>query len=213
MLLWENIILAINSLLSNKMRALLTMLGIIIGIGAVIAIVTVGDSLVLSVSENMQSMGANDIYAMINPKSKEEVKSVNVEGAEFGSLPSTNNLTDDDYITNEMVKELCQKFSDDIYAVNISLEIGSSGQAEKSNNTANISLNATSAGYFITNKLELLGGHMFSESEFNEGKNVAIVSDKLVNKLFNGDISKAIGSDISVNTDNQYGNITIVRSI
>ena len=42
MLLLENIILAINSLLSNKMRALLTMLGIIIGIGSVIAIITVG---------------------------------------------------------------------------------------------------------------------------------------------------------------------------
>ena len=43
LLIWENIILAINSLLSNKMRALLTMLGIIIGIGSVIAIITVGD--------------------------------------------------------------------------------------------------------------------------------------------------------------------------
>ena len=54
MLIWENIILAMNSLLSNKMRALLTMLGIIIGIGSVIAIITVGNSLTLSVSENMQ---------------------------------------------------------------------------------------------------------------------------------------------------------------
>lgn len=213
MLLWENIVLAINSLLSNKMRALLTMLGIIIGIGAVIAIVTVGDSLILSVSENMQSMGANDIYAMINPRNEEEITSSNIEGAKFGSTSNIGNLTDDDYITNDMVKELCQKFSDEIYAVNISLEIGSAGQAEKSNNSANISLYATTAGYFVTNKLELLGGHMFSESEFNEGKNVAIVSDKLVNKLFDGDISKAIGSEISVNANDQYGNITIVRSV
>lgn len=71
MLLWENIILAINSLLSNKMRALLTMLGIIIGIGAVIAIFTVGDSLTLSVSESMQTMGANDVYVLVQEKKKE----------------------------------------------------------------------------------------------------------------------------------------------
>ena len=71
LLIWENIILAINSLLSNKMRALLTMLGIIIGIGSVIAIITVGDSLTLSVSENMQSMGANDVYVMVNSRKQD----------------------------------------------------------------------------------------------------------------------------------------------
>jgi len=43
--LWENIHLAISSLMANKMRALLTMLGVIIGIGSVIGILTVGDSL------------------------------------------------------------------------------------------------------------------------------------------------------------------------
>ena len=87
MLIWENIILAINSLLSNKMRALLTMLGIIIGIGSVIAIITVGDSLTLSVSENMQSMGANDVYVMLNSRSAEEETS-EIDGIKYGALPS-----------------------------------------------------------------------------------------------------------------------------
>ena len=213
MLLYENIVLAINSLLSNKMRAILTMLGIIIGIGAVIAIVTIGDSLILSISENMQSMGANDVYVMINPKSEEEITSSNIEGAKFGNISNSGILTDDDYITNEMIKNLCEKFSNEIYAINIYTEIGNGGQAERSNNLANISLCATSAGFFITNKLEFLGGRIFSENEFNEGKNVAIVSNKLVNKLFDGDISKAVGSEISVNANDQYGNLTIVRSI
>ena len=71
MLLVENIILAINGLLSNKMRALLTMLGIIIGIGSVIAIMTVGDSLTLTVSQNMQELGANDVYIVKNETGKE----------------------------------------------------------------------------------------------------------------------------------------------
>ena len=42
-MIWENIVLAFTSLKANKMRALLTMLGIIIGIAAVITIMTVGD--------------------------------------------------------------------------------------------------------------------------------------------------------------------------
>lgn len=57
--LLENIRLAIMGLLSNKMRALLTMLGIIIGIGSVITIVTVGDSMTSSVTSMMNDIGAN----------------------------------------------------------------------------------------------------------------------------------------------------------
>lgn len=45
MLIWENIKIACKALFSNKLRALLTMLGIIIGIGSVIAIMTVSESL------------------------------------------------------------------------------------------------------------------------------------------------------------------------
>ena len=61
MLLFENIQLALNGLRANKMRALLTMLGIIIGIGSVIAIMTVAGSMTNSITTSMQSMGANNI--------------------------------------------------------------------------------------------------------------------------------------------------------
>ncbi|MEG2287021.1 MAG: ABC transporter permease, partial [Ruthenibacterium sp.] len=61
MLLFENISLAVSGLLANKMRALLTMLGIIIGIGSVIAIMTVGNSMTNAFTDSMQSMGANNI--------------------------------------------------------------------------------------------------------------------------------------------------------
>ena len=209
MLLLENIILAINSLLSNKMRALLTMLGIIIGIGSVIAIITVGDSLTLSVSENMQSMGANDVYVTIAPKENQQDNSKIIEGAKYGNLNNGANISEDDYITNDMIKELCDKFSKEIYAINMQYTLGNS-QAQKSNNTANVSLNGVNAGYFITNELTMIDGHMFSQSDFEEGKNVAIVSEKLVNKLFEGDTQKAIGSEIPVTCNGQIGNITIV---
>ena len=42
--IWENVLLALNGLKSNKMRAALTMLGIIIGIASVIGILCVGDA-------------------------------------------------------------------------------------------------------------------------------------------------------------------------
>lgn len=53
MLIGENILLALNGLRANKMRSLLTMLGIIIGIASVIAIMTLGDSISSSVTDSM----------------------------------------------------------------------------------------------------------------------------------------------------------------
>ena len=53
----DNIRMALSSLKANKMRSLLTMLGIIIGISAVIAIMTVGDSLTGSITDSMSGMG------------------------------------------------------------------------------------------------------------------------------------------------------------
>lgn len=61
----ENISLAVNGLRSNKMRALLTMLGIIIGISSVITIVTVGDSMTKSITDVFNDMGANSVQLYI----------------------------------------------------------------------------------------------------------------------------------------------------
>lgn len=68
MFLKENILLAIAGLKANKVRALLTMLGIIIGIASVIAIVSIGDAVTSSVSSTMASMGANNISVNVAEK-------------------------------------------------------------------------------------------------------------------------------------------------
>ena len=69
MFIKENIKLAIAGLKSNKMRAILTMLGIIIGIAAVIAVVSVGNALTTSVSSSMSTMGTNNITVSVKQKS------------------------------------------------------------------------------------------------------------------------------------------------
>ena len=208
MLLWENIVLAINSLLSNKMRALLTMLGIIIGIGSVIAIITVGDSLTLSVSQNMQSMGANDVYVLVQSKDEEEEKS-SIDGIRYGTYTTNATVTEDDYLTEEMIKDMCNKFEDDIYAINLQYNAGQTS-VNIGKKTANVNANGVSVGYFITNKITLVDGRMFSAEEFSEGKNSIIVSDKCVNKLYDGDTKKALGSVLEVGMGNQVMSFSIV---
>ena len=72
MLIYENIRLALSSLKANKMRALLTMLGIIIGISSVIAIMTVGNSVTHQLTDSMSSLGVNNINVGIQMKEDKE---------------------------------------------------------------------------------------------------------------------------------------------
>ena len=71
MFIKENIMLAIAGLKSNKMRSLLTMLGIIIGIASVIGVVSVGNAMTSSVTSSMSSMGATNITVNVQEKSEE----------------------------------------------------------------------------------------------------------------------------------------------
>ena len=63
----ENLIQALESLRSNKMRSFLTMLGIIIGIASVIAIITVGNSLSSSITTEMQRL-VNNFMVIVRRK-------------------------------------------------------------------------------------------------------------------------------------------------
>lgn len=82
MLIWENSKLAIKALFNNKMRSLLTMLGIIIGIGSVIAIMTVSSSLTTSITDTFAEMGANNVTVGLQKQSEEEETRKN--GLKFG---------------------------------------------------------------------------------------------------------------------------------
>ena len=72
MAIFENVLLALESLKMNKLRSVLTMLGIIIGIGSVIAISTVGSSLTGYVSDSMTSLGASSINVTLTQKSSDD---------------------------------------------------------------------------------------------------------------------------------------------
>ena len=66
--IFENLKMAFSSIAANKMRSLLTMLGIIIGISAVITITTLGTTLRSTIKGAMASLGSNLMYVMITEK-------------------------------------------------------------------------------------------------------------------------------------------------
>ncbi len=207
MLIYENIRLALFSLKANKMRALLTMLGIIIGISSVIAIMTVGNSLTASVTDSMSSMGANNITVGLQQKSEEE--EVTEEGIRFEESGSVKTPDEDDYFTREMLENYCDTYADSITAISASQSVGS-GQITDGGLYANISMLGCSVGYYLANDISVSDGRLFSERELDDASKVAIISDKAVNNMFDGNAEDALGSIIQVNAGDKYYNFTVV---
>ena len=206
MLIWENILLALSGLRANKMRAFLTMLGIIIGIGSVITIMTLGESVTDSFTSSMQSLGANNVTVAIQPKQDEEEQD---GGMMFMAMNSTAFPQDKDYITDEMVAALRESYGDEMLGISISESAGD-GRAEDGKLYANVSVTGVNADYFLAGEPEILAGRMLTESELSGDRRLAVVSDKLVNNMFGGDMQKALGSTIEVTTGDSFYSYTIV---
>lgn len=201
MLIWENVKLAFQALIANKMRALLTMLGIIIGIGAVIAIMTVSSSLTNSISDSFQEMGANNIT--VGLKQTSSTTETRSNGLKFGAANRNSMVEKEDLITDDMLSELKTEFSDKIDAIAIS-ETVASGTVHDGSNTANISISGINSEYFSSDDVTLLAGRRLTSNDNTGKKKVIMISDKVVDQIFDGDSQKALSQKIQVEIDGVY---------
>ena len=207
MLIIENIRMAVGSLRAGKMRALLTMLGIIIGIGSVIAIMTVSSSLTTSIADSFQKMGANNITVGVKQSSEQEQVSAN--GMRFGTSGKSADLEEDDRITDEMIEGLQKQYSNQIDAIALSESVGS-GTAERESESANITITGINEQYFASSKITLLAGRKIKKKDLTGKKKVIMVTDKVVENLFDVDNSAALAQSISLNLDGSYEKYYIV---
>lgn len=207
MLIWENIKIACKALFSNKLRALLTMLGIIIGIGSVIAIMTVSESLTTSISDSFQEMGANNITVGLSAKSEEE--EVRADGMRFGAGNRNVSITEDDRITDAMLQKMKKTFQNRISAVAISESAGSA-TVEKDGDSASLNVSGVNKDYFRSDKVTLLAGRSIKKADLEGNKHVIMISDQMVETLFDGDNESALWQKISLNIDGNYQDFYIV---
>lgn len=209
MMFMENVRLALFGLKANKMRSLLTMLGIIIGIASVIAIMTLGDSVTQTVTDNMSSMGANNIMVSLQQRSSEEDGESSEEqnssetGLDFGEDDSAMEPEQADYISYEMLQEFCSTYTNSIQAISISETVGT-GEIEEGEDRSAISVMGTSLGYFLANNIEMLKGSYFTEKEADNGEMVALISEDVVEDIFDGDMDSAVGSSVQVSVNDKY---------
>ncbi|MBP3634355.1 MAG: ABC transporter permease [Oscillospiraceae bacterium] len=207
MMVMENLRMAIASLKANKSRALLTMLGIIIGIAAVIAIMTVGNSVTNTVSSSMQSMGVNNINVMIQSRKNEPEE--RESGIVFGAVEHSKEMTERDYLTDEMIAGLLEEFSDEIEAISASEAVGSC-EVKNGSASANVTVTGVSQGYFAANEKTMLAGRLLSAEEATGARNAAVVSSEFVDDLLEVSYEEAVGRSFSCRLGEQQVQYTIV---
>lgn len=196
--LMENIRLAISSLKANKLRALLTMLGIIIGIASVITIVTIGDSLAASINSEMSGFGARNINMYLEQKN---LITYNENGEEIYSEYEAP--TEKDFVTDEIISDYKKKFADDLLAVPLSESAGSStllnGRIK-----ADIEVYAVNADYFKGENVKIISGRALTEKDNDELRAVTVVSDSFVDKYFKGKYTydEVLGKSFEANIGN-----------
>lgn len=178
----ENIRTAFSSIISNKMRSILTMLGIIIGISAVITITTLGTTLRSTIKGAFSSLGANYFWVNVYPRSEDE-----------------NYYSVDDAITVEMLKDLVNKYPDEFYIAN---SMGFSSGTVMNEQGKNVKVNAE--GVFdgtIKGNFKLLYGRNITMRDNDEKRFSVVVSDIFVDQYFEkGD--EVLGSQINIDFEN-----------
>ena len=204
--MFENVRLALSSLRSNKMRALLTMLGIIIGIGSVIAIVTVGESLTGSITDSMSGLGANNLTVALTQKSTDSgFDQGSVAVRMFGpSAPAAEDL-----ITNEMIEEYRDTFGDQVAAVELTQSM-STGTVTSGSDSATLNLLGVNGEYFTAEDVDVQYGRAPQDSDGE--RQVALVSDRFLKDAFGGSISpiNAIGQKFQLKANGSLYDFYII---
>lgn len=208
-LIFENLSMAISAILANKMRSLLTMLGIIIGIGSVIAIRTVGNSLTGSFTTMMDDIGASNITVGVTQRSEDGDSNKSSSGMVFEGYRRSKRPQKQDLMTEEMLEGLLEEYPDDIQYLSVSKTLGSAS-ISKNGHSVNVSLMGGNAGYYTAADLDIIAGSGLGDKALNGGKSVAVVSDKVVEKLFKGNNEEALGQKIEAVVGQKFYDFTIV---
>jgi putative ABC transport system permease protein len=163
MLIGEILSVALGALRVNKLRSFLTMLGIVIGVAAVIAMVALGNGAQKSVSDRISALGTT--LLTVNPGAPMQ-GGVRMEGQA--------RMTLDDARALEQRSQ---------YIVAVQPEMQRNLQVQYLNKNTNTSVIGTSANYLEVRKYKLQAGRMFTNGEDQARKRVAVLGPTVVENL------------------------------
>ena len=174
---FENLMMALSSLKAHKMRSILTMLGIIIGVGAVIIVVAIGQGGEAMLKTQITGSG-NTMEMFYQPSDEEMRANPNI----FLEAP----FKQEDIRALEQIPEVKR-------VVASSTKMSAAKFKEKS---VDISSTGINKAYLQINELNVAKGRSFSAADFLGGSRVGLISNKLQEELFKG--KNAVGKIILV---------------
>ncbi len=179
MLFTESVRIAINALFANKLRSLLTMLGIIIGVGAVIAMVAVGMGVTQRVTDSIASLGSNML--IIRP-------GASMSGGLRGAAGSRTTLKYED------ATAIKKKIKDVDY---VSPTVQKNYQVVYGNQNWNTSVTGVTQEYMSIRDLKITTGSFITEDDMNTRNRVAVIGMTVASNLFGE--ANPVGKTIRVN--------------
>ena len=200
----ESIRLAASSLNNNKLRSLLTLLGIIIGIMAVVVIMTLGRGLERQVVSGLEGVGTTKHMVMVHERPEEEVD----ESDPFAAFSYAPPDTERDGMTLEQLDQLQARFGDRVTGVDI--ESSGSGEVIYNDTTASASINPVLAQSLAMRNLDVEYGRGITEDDIAGQRPVAVVSTPFVEALFNGDATEALGKRFDIVAGGQPAVFTVI---
>ena len=163
-MLWNTLLLALREIRRNLTRSFLTVLGILIGVAAVITMVTLGNGATVAVSAQISSLGSN--LLMVRPGQRLGA-SRDTAGA------SAFKLADASAIESEVsqLNSVAQVVSRTVTVVHLA-------------SNWSTSVVGSSNAYFSVGNWKIVDGRIFSDAELQTGKTVCVLGETTSNKLF-----------------------------
>lgn len=162
---FESLGMSIHAILSNKMRSLLTMLGIIIGIASVVLVVALGNASQAKIMEQISSMGTNTIDI--------------IPGTGFGDMRSgkvkTLKVSDSDFLAR-------QSFLD-----NATPNVSATGTLVYRNYSLSAQLSGVGSEFFEVKGRKIAQGRIFTREEVEQLASVVVIDDNTRKEIFEND--------------------------
>ncbi len=174
--------LAINSLLANKTRSFLTMLGIIIGVSAVIIITSIGSGAQDLILSEIKTLGTDTISIMPG-KSEENGPPASVMGIVITTL------------TYEDAKALLEKKNSQ-YIIDVAAYSNTNANVSWGSNNSSFDISGTNVGHLTMNNFKVENGRFFTTDEETNLSKVAVLGSQAREDLFGS--SDALGQKIKI---------------
>lgn len=173
-MLWSTLLLALRAIHRNLLRSSLTILGVVIGVAAVITMVTLGNGATKSVSDQISSMGSN--LVMLIP------------GQRFG--PGGGGAPDFKVSDAQAIRNQIRSVSA------VAPVAATSATAVYQARNWSTSVTGSNNEYFTAGNWELAAGRLFTEAEERAGRTVCVIGSTIREKLFGG--GNPVGSEIRI---------------